>query len=168
MSLWDAGLAAFAPKPSFTQQVAPPDTDPGAGPLLCVHFNQAWRPVVMGALLQLCQPPSWAETDPAALNTVLARATELLELFGEAGLCPVMESGTLGGTVAARTPSLDISVAFSQTYGAAPVVLATSRTDKLDVAVIALSETGATFRLSFDTEVVDDTAVAANWLAYLA
>lgn len=168
MSLWADGQAAIPPQASFTQKVADPGIDPGVGPLICVHFNREWLPVVLGALLQLCQPPSWDVDDPDALNLVLGRATALLNAFSEAELCPVMESGTLGGTILSRTPYLDIPVVFTQTYSGAPVVLATSLTDKMDVSVVDLTATGCTFRLSFDTEVVSDTDVAANWMAYQA
>jgi hypothetical protein len=168
VSLWDGERAAFAPKPSFTQAVAAPSTDPGSGPFICAHFNREWLPVVLGALLQLCQPPSWAVDDPDTLNTVLGWATELLNLFSEAGACPTMESGTISGTVASRTPYVDLPVVFANTYATAPVVVATSLTARCDVTVSDISTTGCTFRLSFDTEVVADTDVAANWFAYLA
>jgi hypothetical protein len=166
VSLWENGWASYPALSSFTQPVADPGIDPGVGPLICVHFNRDWLPVVLGALLQLCQPPSWDVDDPDDLNTVLGRATALLNAFSEAELCPVMESGTLSGTILSRTPYLDIPVTFVQTYSGAPVVIASSLTDKMDVTIGDLTATGCTFRLSFDTEVVSDTAVAANWIAH--
>lgn len=168
MSLWADGLGSYTVKPSFTQQVAAPSTDPGSGPLICVHFNQEWLPVVLGALLQLTQPLSWAEDDPDTLNTILGRATALMNLFSMAELCPVMEAGTVSGTVSSRTPYEDIDIAFAETYTGAPVVVATGLTDKLNVTVGNLTATGCTLRLSFDVEVVSDTAVGATWLAYQA
>ena len=168
MSLWDEDMALYGPRPSFVEPVADPGTDPAVGPLVCVHFNREWLPVVLGSLLQLCQPPSWAVDDADALNGLLGRATGLLDLFGAAEACPVIEAGTVSGTVAARTPYVDSDVSFAQTYSGNPTVVATGVTDKLNVTVQAISGTGCTLRLSFDTEVVGDTAVSANWLAYQA
>lgn len=166
MSLWEESWVAGQPIPSFRAGIADPGTDPSAGPLFCAHFNQAWKPLILGSLLQLCQPLSWAITDEAALEDVLGRATKLLNMFGEAGLCEVIEVGVVSGTIASRTPYLDIDVVFTKTHTSTPTVVTGSLTDKLVVTVSAITETGCTVRLAFDTEVVSDTAASANWLAY--
>lgn len=166
MSLWAEDWVALEPGPSFKSGITDPGTDPSAGPLFCAHFNQAWKPLILGSLLQLCQPLSWAISDPAALEDVLGRATKLLDMFGEAGLCEVIEVGVVSGTIASRTPYLDIDVVFTKTHASTPTVVTGSLTDKLVVTVSAITETGCTLRLAFDTEVVADTAVLANWLAY--
>lgn len=166
MSLWEDNWVTGQPIPSFRAGIADPGTDPEAAPLFCAHFNQAWKPLILGSLLQLCQPLSWAITDPAALDNVLGRATKLLNMFGEAGLCEVIEVGVVSGTIASRTPYLDVDVVFAKTHTSTPTVVTGSLTDKLVVTVSAITETGCTLRLAFDTEVVDDTTVLANWLAY--
>lgn len=166
MSLWVENSIAREPQASFPAGIADPGTDPSAGPLFCAHFNQNWKPLVLGCLLQLCQPLSWAITDEAALEDVLGRATKLLNMFGEAGLCEVIETGVVSGTIASRTPYLDVDVLFAKTHTSIPTVVTGSLTDKLVVTVSAITETGCTLRLAFDTEVVSDTAVLANWLAY--
>jgi hypothetical protein len=168
MSLWADGREAYLPYPSFTQPAPAPEIDPGSGPFICVHFNPEWLPVVLGSLLQLTQPSSWDEADPDTLNTILGRATALMNIFSTAEACPVLDGGSVSGTVASRTPYQDFDVTFASTFTAAPVVVATGLTDKLDVTVSSITETGCTFRLSFATEVISDTSVSADWFAYQA
>lgn len=163
MSLWDEGQARFPPKPSFTQAVPAPSTDPGSGPLICVHFNQEWLPVVLGALLQLCQPPSWAVDDPDALNTVLGRATLLLDMFGQAELCPVTEDGIVTLTITAGNASASTTITFVQTYATAPLVDCSCDNPDLISSWSDVSTTGATLTITAATPVTESTSADVSW-----
>jgi len=84
---------------SFTQPVPPPDTEPDAAPLVCFQLNQSWLPYLVGAAMQLAQPAAWAASDPTALQTVLDRATRLVEMIGDATGCAEMQFRLTSGCV---------------------------------------------------------------------
>lgn len=52
-----------------------------------MRFSVAWLPLVVGSLMQLVQPSSWATTDADALDAVLQAATDLIDTVGSAGPC---------------------------------------------------------------------------------
>jgi hypothetical protein len=111
--VWNAA-DNWAQQGSFTAPVAVPGADPGDAPLICIEINAAWVPYVVGALMQLVQPTTWATTDPVAMTAVLTAATELIERVGTAGECMapafrftegcVLQVSTDGGATWADTP----------------------------------------------------------------
>jgi hypothetical protein len=79
---------------SFVEAVPPPSALPDASPLVCVSFNQEWLPYVLGALQQLCQPTSWLiGAGPVTLADILAEATDLVAIVGNAHLCTPADAG---------------------------------------------------------------------------
>lgn len=80
----------WAQQGSFVEPVAVPGADPADAPQVCLSINSTWLPYVIGSLMQLVQPSTWATSDPAALAAVLTAATELIERFGTAGECGVL------------------------------------------------------------------------------
>lgn len=90
MGLW-RGRQPWWQQGSYVEPVAVPGTDPAADPQVCVSFNKAWLPYIVGSLLQLVQPSSWATSNPTTLADTLTAATELIERFGTAGECTVVQ-----------------------------------------------------------------------------
>lgn len=72
---------------SFVEPVPIPAADPMSPPFVCIQVNQEWLPYVIGALMQLVQPTSWLHSTEAELQEVLARATDLIGVAGNAELC---------------------------------------------------------------------------------
>lgn len=79
--LWNQG--------SFVSQVPAPNTDPGDTPLLCVQFNSAWLPYILGSMFQLTQPSAWDATS-AGYADVLEQAQALMAIFSGAEDCTYM------------------------------------------------------------------------------
>jgi len=163
MSLWADGYAALEPVSSFKCGVADPGTDPTDGPLVCVHFNKEWLPLVLGSLLQLCEPVSWAITDPGTLADVLGRATELLNLFGQAGLCPVQEDGVLALTIPAGDASVSGDIVFSLTYATPPLVDCSGDNPDLIATWGDVTTFGFTLTITAATPVVTATMANVSW-----
>jgi hypothetical protein len=90
----------WQPPPSFPQRVAPPTGEPCDPPLVCVQFNQAYLPYVIGALTQLCQPTAWDKTTISDMAGVLGSMTDLLALFGDAMPCSTNPPALPGHTTA--------------------------------------------------------------------
>lgn len=87
---WDMPLRNWQQQGSYQQAITPLEEDPDSGTLVCLQpINQAWLPVVIGCLDQLCNPSSWSTTDDDQLNTALEQANRLKQMFGERGVCPV-------------------------------------------------------------------------------
>lgn len=82
-SLW----REWPPLPSFQQQVPPPGVEPDSGPCVCVQFNAAWQPYILGALDQLTNARTWDTSDPDVLSTTLGQVARLRELFGMSEGC---------------------------------------------------------------------------------
>ena len=80
----------WAQQGSYQAPVPVPGADPADAPHVCLSINSTWLPYVIGSLMQLVQPSTWATSDPAALAAVLTAATELIERFGTAGECGVL------------------------------------------------------------------------------
>lgn len=72
---------------SFQEAVDPPAAGPCDAPLLCFSVNAEWLPYMLGALQQLVQPTTWNVPDQAAMDDVLARATDLIAEIGTAVPC---------------------------------------------------------------------------------
>lgn len=79
--LWNQG--------SFVSQVPAPNAEPGDAPTICVQFNAAWLPFVMGAIFQLTQPSAWDPTSTGYAD-VLAQAQSLMGIFSAAEVCTDM------------------------------------------------------------------------------
>jgi hypothetical protein len=85
---------------SFPEPVAIPAVlDTNASPRVCVQFASEWLPYVVGCLMQLVQPTTWATEDPATLYGAQEAATRLIETFGTAGVCDVPEFRLTEGCV---------------------------------------------------------------------
>jgi hypothetical protein len=56
-----------------------------------VQFAATWLPYVVGALNQLVQPGAWLTSDPTVLEQQLVWATRIIEMFGTASGCPMVE-----------------------------------------------------------------------------
>lgn len=161
MSLWNEQLE-FA-KPSFEEPVPDPGTDPTAGPLVCVQFNHEWLQYVCGCLLQLCQPPSWAITDPTALGAALVNATKLLNLFASAELCVPTENGIITLTILAGEGSVSQPIVFANTYAAPPVVVVSSNSEGIYASWSAVTTTGFTLTLACATPTPVDISCVGSW-----
>ena len=69
--------------------VPAPDADPGDTPVVCVQFNSAWLPYILGSLFQLTQPTAWDPASPGYAD-VLAQAQSLMAIFSGAEDCTYM------------------------------------------------------------------------------
>lgn len=74
---------------SFASQVPAPNADPGDAPLVCIQFNQAWLPYMLGSLFQLTQPIVWDPTSAGAADAQ-QQAQDLMAIIGAAGVCTDM------------------------------------------------------------------------------
>ena len=88
-SLWTDSPFAV-PQSSFVPTVLPPGVEPDGGPCVCVKFNEAWQPIIVGCLQQLAQPTTWRTTDPEELATVRYQVDRLMTMFGVPSGCSVM------------------------------------------------------------------------------
>src|SRR5665647_3815914 len=86
---------------SFISKVPLPDTEPDAAATFTVSLSQAWRPVMLGALMELMQPSSWDTTDPTALALVLARSFKLIDIVAQAGPGGSVQAGSASVTIIA-------------------------------------------------------------------
>jgi hypothetical protein len=92
----------WKPFPDYVQQgsfIEPIPTIaalPSDSPLYCVKFNQDWQPAIVGALMQLIQPNSFATSDPVERLLMLEASTDLIALFGNATDCPMIEMRVSG------------------------------------------------------------------------
>lgn len=165
MSLWEDSWAPFPPKPSFVESVSDPGTDPEEGPFVCVQFNQAWLPFVCGALLQLCQPPTWGLTNSSDPSGVLARATKLLNLFGLAGACEVTQRGIVPLTIPNGDAVVSTPITFPTPFPAIPIVIVATDNPDLVPAWSGVTPEGMTVELSAAVDVTEDTAGILSWVA---
>lgn len=73
-----------SPRPSFPQKIVAPDVEPDdTGASVCVTFNAAWHPVVIGALQALMLPATW-QGDETTVGIAQDRAALLVDMFGNA------------------------------------------------------------------------------------
>lgn len=79
--LWNQG--------SFVSPVPAPNADPADTPTVCVQFNSAWLPYVLGSMFQLTQPSAWDPASPGYAD-VLAQAQALMAIFSGAEECTYM------------------------------------------------------------------------------
>jgi hypothetical protein len=87
------------PSSSFETPVPAPGFDPGAEPLVCVSFNQAWLPYVIGSLFQLLLNTTFDLPEGSdAFNIAQQQASTLIGRFMAAGRCvPLPNLGAMEG-----------------------------------------------------------------------
>lgn len=159
--MWDndPDVTAYSP---FEEAIPDPGTDPGAAPLVCVRFNEAWRPIVAGALLAALPPGAWSVSDPAALLDVEIRAEQLLHAIGRAERCAM---AAVAVTIPAGSGSGSIAVVFSQAFAAAPILVVSADSPDVIASYTALTAEGFTAVL---TAFVATSADLTATLSYMA
>src|ERR1035437_8565066 len=151
---------------SFAEPVAIPATSPADGPLLYLPANEAWVPLIRGAMMQLILPSTWDTTDPAALREVQTQVTDLMASWGEGG--GSVQAGSASVTILAGTAVGYAGVTYPTAYSAAPVVVASGTTGTLIAAAEAITEIGFVLSVTAPTPVVTDTTETVDWLAEAA
>ncbi len=153
---------------SFISKVPLPDTEPDAAATFTVTLSRAWRPVMLGALMQLMQPSSWDTTDPTALALVLARSFKLIDIVAQAGAGGNVQAGSAVVTILAGTAVGYAGVTYPTAYSAAPIVVASGTTGTLIVAAEAITEIGFVLSVTAPTPVLTDTTETVDWLSEAA
>lgn len=149
--------------PSFGEPIADPGTEPTAGPLVCVALNYSWRAILAGCALQVCQPPSWAITDPDLLADVLRRSMDLLYLVATAGPC--VQSATVDITILTGNAYAEATVTFPQAYGDTARVVVSESTGLYIASVSSSSSTGCVMRITARFNVLVDSTATVTWMA---
>lgn len=72
---------------SYTEALPDPGTDLVGATMVCAQLPATAIPYMIGSLLQLLQPPTWAITDPTRMAEVLGQVTDLIVALGTAGAC---------------------------------------------------------------------------------
>src|ERR1035437_4654302 len=152
---------------SFISKVPLPDTEPDAAATFSVTLSQAWRPVMLGALMQLMQPSSWDTTDPTALALVLARSFKLIDIVAQAEGGSV-QAGSASVTILAGTAVGYAGVTYPTAYSVAPIVVASGTSGTLIAAAEAITEIGFVLSVTAPTPVLTDTTETVDWLSEAA
>lgn len=84
-------------QPSFLQPIPAIMTDPGFGDMVCVTFNRAWLPAVLGALLQLLEQDTWSVSTPDELLLVQQLADTLIYQFIQGTACAPLPAPSCEG-----------------------------------------------------------------------
>src|ERR1035437_9110764 len=84
--MWPASPYAV-PRPSFPYPVLPIDAEPDVGPCICVSFNAAYQPYILGALQQLAQNTTWRLGVDDDIAVIQGRINRLMEMFGMSTGC---------------------------------------------------------------------------------
>ena len=85
------------PRPSFPRPVLPPTVEPDVGPCICVSFNEAYQPLILGALQQLAQDATWLPQSDADRSVLVGRVNRLMEMFGVSNGCSTLPPVGPGG-----------------------------------------------------------------------
>jgi hypothetical protein len=165
MSLWEDGRNLFPPSSPFNQPAVDPGTDPTGGDLVCVEFNALWAPLVAGALGCLCQPATWGMTGSDDPTGVLGRATELVNLFGQAVRCAVEQHGSVPLTILTGESSASAAVVFAPPFTDVPVALVSSNDGSLHAWFSNVRVDGMTVNLDAAVPVIVDTPGVVDWEA---
>ena len=72
---------------SYREPMPDPGTDLVSATVVCAQIPATAIPYMIGALLQLLQPPAWDITDPTRMSEVLGQVTDLIVALGTAGAC---------------------------------------------------------------------------------
>lgn len=159
--MWDP-YPLHPPRSPFEEQIPDPGTDPGDAPLVCVRFNESWRPIVAGALLAVLPPNAWDISDPAVRLDAEIRAEQLLHAVGIAERCYM---NTVSVTITAGAATGNSAVVFAVAFAAAPVVLVSA--DNPDLIASTGSVTAAGFHAVLTANVVLPADVTAT-VSYIA
>jgi hypothetical protein len=79
-------ITPFAP---FPNPVALPLPDITDEPLVCVQVNAIWVQYIIGCLETLTAQSTWDSDDENAVNAVINRARNLIDIFAQLEACPV-------------------------------------------------------------------------------
>lgn len=150
---------------SFAEPVAIPATSPADGPLLYLPANEAWVPLIIGAMMQLILPSTWDTTDPAALREVQTQVTDLMASWGKGDS---VQAGSASVTILAGTAVGYAGVTYPTAYSAAPIVVAGGSSGTLIVAAEAITEIGFVLSVTAPTPVLTDTTETVDWLSEAA
>lgn len=153
------------PQPSFRAPIDDPGTEPDAAPFVCIRLNVKWALILAGCALQAAQPESWKETNPPLLADLLARATIMVNMIGEAGSCLPDEGGTVSVTILAGDGTASIIVSFVGSYATAPIVVCSTDDIALTASWSGLTTTEVTLHLTSSVPVVADTIGIISWMA---
>ena len=72
---------------SYREPLPDPGTNLISATVVCAQIPATAIPYMIGALLQLLQPPAWDITDPTRMAEVLGQVTDLIVALGTAGAC---------------------------------------------------------------------------------
>lgn len=72
---------------SYNEALPDPGTALIGATMVCAQLPATAIPYMIGSLLQLLQPPTWAITDQTRMNEVLGQVTDLIVALGTAGAC---------------------------------------------------------------------------------
>lgn len=72
---------------SYNEPLPDPGTNLVGAAVVCAQIPATAIPYLIGSLLQLAQPPTWAITDPTRMSEVLGQVTDLIVALGTAGAC---------------------------------------------------------------------------------
>ena len=150
---------------SFAEPVAIPATSPADGPLLYLPANEAWVPLILGAMMQLILPSTWDTTDPAALREVQTQVTDLMASWGKGDS---VKAGSASVTILAGTAVGYAGVTYPTAYSAAPIVVAGGSSGTLIAAAEVITEIGFVLSATAPTPVLTDTTETVDWLAEAA
>src|ERR1035437_7092160 len=95
--MWDPSPYTY-PRPSFPRPVLPVGVEPDVGPCICVSFNAAYQPYILGALQQLAQDCTWRLGVDDDIAVVQGRVNRLMEMFGVSEGCSTLPPVGPGGT----------------------------------------------------------------------
>jgi hypothetical protein len=160
--VWEPNFSE--PEPSYFVPIPDPGTEPDAEPTVCIRINKLWAPILAGCAMQVAQPPSWAVTDPALLDDLLARAQVLVNIIGLAVACVNEEDGTEALTILAGNGTVSFVLTFTKTYLTAPVVLVSTNDIALTASWSAVNLTTVTLHLTSSVPVVADTVGIVSYL----
>lgn len=98
--MWPPSPALLGTNTSYPEPIAIPDSQPGDAPTMCVPINQAWIPIVAGALQQLAQTNIWAGMSEADALAAVGAAWDLIAAVANASACTVFSlQFTMGCTL---------------------------------------------------------------------
>jgi hypothetical protein len=158
--VWDPN-PAITPFSPFEEPIPDPGTDPLSAPLVCVAFNESWRPIVAGALLATLPPTAWDVSDPAALLDVEERAEQLLHAVGVAERC-IMQ--TVSVTIPVGEASGASVITFAVPFTTAPVVIVSCDNAALIASWESVTTDGFTARLTANVVQPADVTATISYL----
>ena len=154
------------PQGSFVEAVAIPAAAPTDGPLLYLPCSATWVPYVLGAMMQLMLPSTWATTDPAALREVQTQVTDLMAAWSAEG--GDVEAGSTTVTIPAGTAEGSAEQTFASGHTVAPIVVTGTAGGDYIPSADTVSATGFRAVLTAPTPVVSDVTALVSWLAKVA